>query len=49
MESSGAIRYAEQAAEREVQLALEQLEALPDGEAKTHFIALAEMLQTRKA
>jgi len=49
MKSSGAIRYAEERAEQEVQLALKQLEILPSGPAKTNLAALAEMLQSRKA
>ena len=49
MKTSGAIRYAEDVAEKNVRLALDQLNALPKGEPRDLLASLADMLQSRKA
>lgn len=49
MSNSGAIRYAEEVADRHIHLALAELNALPSGPSREHLEALAKMLQERKA
>lgn len=49
MKSSGAIAYAEDVAEKNVQMALNELNALPSGHVRDLLASLADMLQTRKA
>lgn len=49
MKTSGAIAYAEEIAEKNVRLALDQLNALPNGNARDLLASLADMLQARKA
>lgn len=49
MGTSGAIRYAEAAAEKYLAAALNELNVLPEGAVKDHFKALATLLRDRKA
>jgi len=49
MKETGALRYADEVAQRHIDAALQELEALPVGEVRSHLTALAEMLNHRTA